>query len=138
MATPACTASAESDSTSSSREAAVLRVDRRHEAEQLVLAQDRHRQHRARHLADARLMRRERLALEAVAGGDHHGQVGARPAGRADAGLLDRLAPLGVVQQQPAAAGAGRLHRRVEHGADQRVQVVRRRERLAVALAGSP
>src|SRR5439155_4153277 len=59
---------------------------------------------------------------------------GAQPTGRADAGLLDRLAALRVVEQQPAAAGAGGLHGRVEHGADERVQVVGRSERLAVAL----
>ena len=121
---------------SSSPNAAVLGIDGRHEAEQLVLAEDRDGEHRPRRLDDARLMRRERLSLEADPGGDDHGQVRARPAGRADPGLLDRLAPLGVVQQQPAAAGPGRLHRRVEDGADERVQVMRRGERLAVALEG--
>ena len=111
-------------------------IDGRDQAEQLVLAQDRDGQHRARRLDDARLVRRERLSLEADPGGDDHRQVGARPAGGADPGLLDRLSALGVVEQQAAAAGPGRLDGGVEDGADERVQVVRRRQRLAVALQG--
>ena len=118
---------------SSGANAAVLRIDHGDQAQQLLLAQDRHGQHRPRRVRRARLDRHHRLALQAAPGGHDHRQVGARPAGGADPRLLGRLAAVGVVQQQAAAPRPRRLHGGVQHRADQRLLVVGRRQRLAVA-----
>ena len=120
---------------SSGPNAAVLRIDHGDQAEQLLLAQDRHGQHRPRRVRRARL----------------DAPSPPRPPGRARRATTigrsvrdPRAVPIRACSVASPRSGSysssrpprdsGRLHGRVQHGADQRLQVVGRGQRLAVAV----